>query len=162
MKTYSEKERQEYIKTIPKKRSAVGVILRNHLGEILLLQTYYHGGKYTFPGGVVDEYESPWMALSRELKEETGIISNTFRLLTLTNISNPKIGDEMMLYYFDGGVLTEEQISKITYMDEEVIKHLFVPEELVLDYLRSAAHVAYKRAMQALHQGKTLFFDEYR
>lgn len=58
MKVYSEKDRQDYIRNLPRKRSASGVILRNKIGQILLLKTYYHGGKYTFPGGVVGEYES--------------------------------------------------------------------------------------------------------
>ena len=63
-------------------RTAVGLIV--HQNQILLLQrpkndrTY---GLWCFPGGTVEDYESPAEALDRELFEEVGILVQSKKLL---------------------------------------------------------------------------------
>ena len=73
MKIHSKEERRKFIKGLPRKRCATGVVLKNSKNDWLLLQTDYHNGKYTFPGGIVGRYESPWQGVVREVKEETNI-----------------------------------------------------------------------------------------
>lgn len=159
MKEYSEKERKEFIKDLPRKRCATGVVLRNNKNEWLLLQTNYHNGKYTFPGGIVEQYESPWQGAAREIKEEINIDISVFQLLTITNISHPKHKDEMILFYFDGGILTDSQIENMTYVDGEIIGHIFVPENQIVNYLRNSAHTAFKNVQSAIGANKTLLFE---
>lgn len=159
MKIYSKKERKKFIKGLPRKRCATGVVLRNSKKEWLLLQTNYHNGKYTFPGGIVEQYESPWQGAIREIQEETNIDILVSQLLTITNISHPSREDEMILFYFDGGVLSEAQIENIKYIDGEIISHIFVPEDQVLEYLRETAHTAFKNIQSALSENKTLLFE---
>ncbi len=44
-------------------------------GKVLLMkQTSENGGKYTLPGGTVEDYEFAMKALKRECMEETGIV----------------------------------------------------------------------------------------
>jgi 8-oxo-dGTP pyrophosphatase MutT (NUDIX family) len=50
---------------------AVGGIVENEQGEILLVKTY-HGG-WVFPGGQVESGENLMEALVREIREESGI-----------------------------------------------------------------------------------------
>lgn len=50
---------------------AVGGIVENEQGDILLVKT--HHGWWVFPGGQVEAGENLIDALSREIKEESGI-----------------------------------------------------------------------------------------
>ncbi|MBD8498573.1 NUDIX domain-containing protein [Paenibacillus arenosi] len=62
---------------------AVGGIVKNEEGQVLLVRTQ-HGG-WVFPGGQVENGENLMVALSREIKEESGIdievLSGLFRFL---------------------------------------------------------------------------------
>jgi nucleoside triphosphatase len=51
----------------------VGALIFNELDQILLVKTHKWKGKYTIPGGHVELGESLNEALSREIKEETGL-----------------------------------------------------------------------------------------
>ena len=51
--------------------AVVGVVLRRN--EILLVQTYHGGDKWSLPGGHVEKGESPCGGLKREIKEELGV-----------------------------------------------------------------------------------------
>ncbi|KWX87393.1 ADP-ribose pyrophosphatase [Paenibacillus riograndensis] len=58
---------------------AVGGIVENEQGEVLLVKTY-HGG-WVFPGGQVEAGENLIEALIREIKEESGIDTEVSRLI---------------------------------------------------------------------------------
>ncbi|MGO3739161.1 MAG: 8-oxo-dGTP diphosphatase MutT [Marinomonas foliarum] len=56
-------------------RVAAGIILRDDSVFIALRKSNQHqGGLWEFPGGKCESTESPESALSRELKEECGIV----------------------------------------------------------------------------------------
>jgi 8-oxo-dGTP diphosphatase len=57
---------------------AVGGIVENEIGEILLVKT--RNGGWVFPGGQVEVGENLEDALTREIKEESGID------ITVTNL----------------------------------------------------------------------------
>lgn len=164
MKIHSEEERREFIKTCPRKRSATGIVLRNRKKEWLLLQSSYHGGKYTFPGGITDQYESPWQGIIREVKEEINIIldKNDLKLLTITNISNKELKDETVIYYFDGGFLNEKQIDNIKPDNKEIVGYKFVPQDLALNFLRENVHHTFHNISEALSKNKIIMIDIYK
>jgi len=159
MKTYSESERLDFIKDLPRKRSASAVILKNKNNEWLLLRTDYHDGKYTFPGGIVNQYESAWEGAKREVNEEINLDINILKILTIVNISHQTINDEMVIYFFDGGLVSDEEIKKINYSDGEINDHIFVPEKDVLKYLRSNLHQSFGNLKKSFRENKTLLFD---
>lgn len=164
MKVHTGEERIKFIKKCPRKRSASGVILKNKLGEWLLLKTSYHAGKYTFPGGITNQYESPWEGVIREVKEEINITinKNNLQILSITNISNEKINDELVIYYFDGGILTDNQIKNIRPDGKEILDYKFVPQEKVLDFLRENAHYSYHHISTALNKKQLIMVDVKR
>jgi len=59
---------------------AIGVVKRK--GKYLVIQRAEHiraGGKYCFPGGTIEEGESPKETVVRELQEELGVIVEPVR-----------------------------------------------------------------------------------
>jgi len=66
----------------------VALVLENHQGEILVAKRADHkhlGGMWEFPGGKVEEGESQFKALKREIKEEID-----FELTTATPLITTK------------------------------------------------------------------------
>jgi 8-oxo-dGTP pyrophosphatase MutT (NUDIX family) len=77
------------------------------------------------PGGMVEPGESPRAACARELREELGLDLEPGRLL-VTDWA-PKRGHDRMLFVFDGGTLTAEQLAAITLPPDELASWAFVP-----------------------------------
>lgn len=69
---YERAEIQEYLKTRVARPSSAGVILENATGEALVLKANYKT-YWSFPGGWVDDDQTPPEAAARELSEEAGI-----------------------------------------------------------------------------------------
>jgi len=62
----------EYYKTLPKKRAAVGALIFNHSDQLLIVKPNYRD-RWLIPGGVVEENESPRAGCAREIKEELSL-----------------------------------------------------------------------------------------
>jgi putative (di)nucleoside polyphosphate hydrolase len=63
-------------------RSNVAAILRNTRGEILVCERLNIPGAWQFPQGGVDEGETLEQALTRELREEIGVVPEDIRIVT--------------------------------------------------------------------------------
>ena len=70
-------------------------------GHILMLkQTTQNGGKYTLPGGNVEEGEYPVEALIRETMEETGIKIKREDIKLVHTLFKRRIKDNRIVMYF--------------------------------------------------------------
>jgi len=72
---------EEYLKSLPRKRSAVGAVIL-HDGKLLVVKPNYKDC-WLLPGGTIDEMEAPYAAMQRELQEELGITPPIGRLLVV-------------------------------------------------------------------------------
>ncbi|MFE7504230.1 NUDIX domain-containing protein [Promicromonospora sp. NPDC057488] len=110
----------EYIKTLPRKRVAAGVLLRDGDDRVVLVEPTYKDN-WEIPGGVVEADESPWSAAERELKEELGIVRRNMPVLVVDYVTGAPDGmPEGLLWIFDGGMLSAEERRTLRVFDDEV------------------------------------------
>ena len=138
---------------------AVGGIVENEEGKILLVKTQ-HGG-WVFPGGQVEVGENLLDALSREVKEESGIdiaINNLIGIYSNTAIHKwydgiTDVPTKLMMDYactYVGGELS---------VSEETSDSRWVEKEKVLDLISGPA---YRTRFEAyLNFGGSIHYMEY-
>jgi 8-oxo-dGTP pyrophosphatase MutT (NUDIX family) len=103
---------QLYYQSLPQKRVAVGALIFNEQGEILILKPNYKNA-WMIPGGVVEKDESLSSALFREIKEEIGLdLKNEIKLAALdyrpAEFSDNVNKSESLQVLFDCGVINRE------------------------------------------------------
>lgn len=104
----------------PKHILAVGSLVRNQSGQVLLVKTRIRG--WELPGGQVDKGEDTTSALIREVLEEAGIIITPRKLAAIySSIDDPsKLIIDFLVDYTEG---TPKQ------SDETVDVSWFTPED---------------------------------
>lgn len=118
---------------------AVGGIVENEQGEILLVKTQ-HGG-WVYPGGQVEVGENLIDALVREVKEESGIDIEVGHLIgTYSNTGIYKWYDEVtdvptkVMFDFVG-----KPIGGVLSTSEETSESCWVQKERVLEFITAPA-----------------------
>ena len=87
--------------------------------KILLIRRAAHltnGGKWAIPGGFLDRDETCKQAVSRELKEETGLNGKNVKLFKITDDPNRKNEDRQNIAF----IYTMEAEGEINFDPEEV------------------------------------------
>jgi 8-oxo-dGTP diphosphatase len=101
-----------YSATLPRKRMAAGVLLRDSAGRVLLVEPTYKD-YWELPGGAVEADESPYDAAVREVREELGIVVAPGRMLVVDWV--PPLADrtEGVIVVFDGGIVEPGPAARI-------------------------------------------------
>lgn len=110
--------------------SSAGVILENAAGEALLLKAHYKS-YWSFPGGWIEDTQTPAQTALRELEEETGIV------LVSDDISFAyvldRVSDIMHTYQFIFRATRPiVPTQNITLQTDEIAAYKFVNQESVL------------------------------
>ncbi|QXJ23129.1 NUDIX hydrolase [Actinomadura graeca] len=100
-------------------RAAAGVLFFNDQDHIMLVEPSYKDYR-DIPGGYVERGETPYQAAKREVAEELCIRPEIGRLLVADWAPNPAEGDKV-LFLFDGGVLTTEQLDALRLEPGELV-----------------------------------------
>jgi 8-oxo-dGTP diphosphatase len=92
-----------YSATLPRKRMAAGLLLRDGAGRVLLVEPTYKD-HWELPGGAVEADESPYDAAVREVTEELGTVVVPGRMLVVDWV--PPLADrtEGLIVVYDGGI----------------------------------------------------------
>ncbi|WP_067903673.1 NUDIX domain-containing protein [Nocardia vaccinii] len=146
----------------PRKRVGADALIFDGAGRILLVDPNYKPD-WDLPGGMAEANEPPDHALRRELAEELGIQrADSLPLLCIDWVSPHGVWDDSLMFIFDAGQLTDEQIRHLHLTDDELDAFEFCTleqaEQRLRPYVwartaaairaRETSHVAY------LHDGE--------
>jgi 8-oxo-dGTP diphosphatase len=154
---------EEHIKRLPRKRIGAAALILNDKNQILIVKPNYKPG-WLVPGGSVELFESPREGCIREIKEEIGLDLNDLKFLGMNYVNGPLPNgdkDEGIQCVFFGGILTQEQISKITLQTEELTEFTFVDPDEAYGLLNANLSRRIKEGMNAIKTGIP-FYSEYR
>jgi len=136
----------------------VGALILNEKNELLIVKPSYKD-HWSVPGGVVDENESPRNACVREVKEEIGLdIENPKFLCVDWTSPTPEKGESLQFIFF-GGILRQEQISKIKLQPEEIAEHQFLPLEKALPLLSEKLKRRIPKCLDAMKNQTALYLE---
>jgi 8-oxo-dGTP diphosphatase len=140
--------RKAYLESLPKKRMAAGCLFFDQQGQILLVKPAYKPG-WEIPGGITELNESPKQCCQREVREELGLIRPIGELLVIDY--NPPTGErtESLMFIFNGGILSAQDIESIHVREAEISTYRFfnaerLPPEMTIT-LRRRVLAAFER-----------------
>jgi len=138
-------------------RAATGVLYFDGPERVLLVHPTYKEG-WDLPGGYLMPGETPTSALHREILEELGTPLPVGDLLVVDWAPSEREGDKI-LFVFDGGELTEEQLAAIRVDGVEIDSHAY-HHRTELDNLlipRLARRV--RAAIEAKAKSRTVYLE---
>ncbi len=143
---------------LPKKAAAGGALVRNKDGLILFLEVVYKP-TLEIPGGVVEFDESPLEACRREVREEIGLDIKIGEMLVVDWMPAQGVWTDGLMFIFDGGVLADAQIERITLDATEARRFQFLTLDQASDRLRPSMARRIARAEEALRRGRPSYAE---
>jgi 8-oxo-dGTP pyrophosphatase MutT (NUDIX family) len=144
-----------------RKRVGADALLRDQQGRILLVDPKYKPD-WDVPGGMVEANEPPLDALQRELTEELGleIATRDMTLLCVDWVSPHGPWDDSLMFIFDAGTLTAEQIADLRLTDSELAAYEFCTVEQARQRLRLYVWQRVNAALEALDTHQVAYLHD--
>jgi 8-oxo-dGTP pyrophosphatase MutT (NUDIX family) len=139
-----------------RKRVGADVILRDRAGRLLLVDPTYKPD-WDVPGGMAEANEPPHEAARRELREELGLDLPVSELLCVEWVPPHGPWDDSLMFVFDGGELSEEQIAGLRIVDGELSEFRFCGSEEASGMLRPYVWRRVQAALEGLHTGRVQY-----
>ena len=145
--------------TQPRKRVGADVLIRDRRGRILLVDPKYKPD-WDLPGGMSEANEPPAETVRRELKEELGLNLHAGRLLCLDWVSPHGPWDDSLMFIFDGGTLTDDQLADLKLLDGELRAYELCTRESAAARLRPYVWRRVAEALQALETREPRYLQD--
>ena len=125
--------RKTWLNTLAKRHTASGAFIFNEKNQLLILKPSYKDG-WNLPGGVTDEFESPYQTIVRECKEETNLDIQIQQLVLVDYITEQVDGEQFdhVEFYF---LAQAQTLDCIKIDNEEIIDYKFVDPKQAHIYL---------------------------
>jgi 8-oxo-dGTP diphosphatase len=143
----------------PRKRVSADVLLRDHAGRMLLVDPKYKPDWDT-PGGMAEANEPPHQAVQRELREELGLDVQIGALLVVDWVSPHGPWDDLLVFIFDAGELSDEQIAGLKLRDDELAAFEFCTPEQAQQRLRPYVWRRVAVALEVLETGRVQYLRD--
>jgi ADP-ribose pyrophosphatase YjhB (NUDIX family) len=142
-----------YIASLPRVLAGAAAVLRDAEGRVLLVEPNYREG-WALPGGTIesDDGETPRQGARRETAEEIGLDVDLGRLLAVDWVHGAG-RPPLVAYLYDGGVLGEDELSRIRVQEEELLSWRLVPRAELTGYLSETLGRRVLAALDALADG---------
>lgn len=150
--------RDEYLKSLPRKRVACGALFFNKKGDMLVLKPNYKD-HWTVPGGTSEASESPLETVVRETKEEIGLDRKIEWLLGIDYKNSNVENDESLQMFFYGGTLLDKEILEIKLQAEELEEFIFAPADKCLELLGPRWELRLPKLLEAIKTGRTILVE---
>lgn len=142
----------EYYNARPRKATGAGVLFFNSKDELLIVKPTYLD-RWLWPGGGIEENETPLQAAIREAKEEIGVTPEGLKLAFVQyRPPKPDGQNESIHFVFVAKTVDDNFLSMLKLNGEEIQDAKFVPVGELAKFLstqRADAITAYMR-----HRGK--------
>lgn len=136
-----------------RKRVGADVILRDTAGRLLLVDPRYKPD-WDLPGGMAEANEAPHEAARRELREELGLDLGEIEALCIEWVPPHGPWDDSLMFIFDGGELTDEQIAGLKIVDDELAEFRFFAPAEASGVLRPYVWQRVQAALDSLSTGQ--------
>jgi 8-oxo-dGTP diphosphatase len=151
----------EFMAALPRKRMGACALLRDQAGRVLLAEPVYQDA-WVVPGGVVEAVESPHAACRRVVAEELGLDRPPGRILSVDWVPAEPGRTEALVIFYDGGVLSEQEIAAITLQADELASLAFCTPAEVRVKARPAVARRIAESLAALAGGTVAALEDGR
>lgn len=143
---------------LPRKRIAGGVLFHDSDGRILMVEPVYKP-TWDIPGGLANDDESPLAACRREVREEMKLDVEPGRLLVVDWIPRHGVWRDGVMFIFDGGTLTADQLNAVSLQADELSSYKFVTLEEAAEHVRPSLARRLNEAVASLATGLPAYLE---
>lgn len=145
----------------PRKRVGADALIWDEHGRLLLVDPKYKPD-WDVPGGMAEANEPPLNAVLRELHEELGLLlpADSLTLRCLDWVSPHGVWDDSLMFIFDAGALTEDQVADLRLADSELAAFAFCTAEQAQDRLRPYVWSRVNAAIEAGQENRVVYLHD--
>ncbi len=144
---------------LPRVPASSGALLTDEAGRILVVKPTYKAG-WTIPGGQMEaDGESPWEACRREVREETGLVLASGRLVCVDFLRPKPRRPGGVRFLFDGGLVAEDRRAELVLQEGELEDHRWASPEEAATLLSGPVG---RRVAAALGSGGFVYLEDGR